>query len=84
MAMLATCTAAPDDNFRRRSQLLTLVEHLSLLYRALVPTPLWFVYLYKSRGVMSSIFTGRSFSVAYQHLRRSRPALLIRLLTTDA
>ena len=61
MAMLATCTAAPDDNFRRRSQLLTLVEHLSLLYRALVPTPLWFVYLYKSRGVMSSIFTGRSF-----------------------
>lgn len=59
LGLVAFMQANLDDSLRRRSQLLALVEHASLLYRALVPTPLWFVYLYRSRGVLASVFTGK-------------------------
>ncbi|KAM3375972.1 E3 ubiquitin-protein ligase RNFT1 isoform X2 [Capsicum galapagoense] len=47
-------------NFRRQGQLLTLVEYMLLLYRALLPTPVWYrFFLNKEYGsLFSSLITG--------------------------
>ncbi|KAL3524083.1 hypothetical protein ACH5RR_016917 [Cinchona calisaya] len=47
-------------NFRRQGQLLTLVEYTLLLYRALLPTPVWYrFFLNKDHGsLFSSLTTG--------------------------
>ncbi|MCD7452220.1 hypothetical protein HAX54_015797 [Datura stramonium] len=47
-------------NFRRQGQLLTLVEYMLLLYRALLPTPVWYrFFLNKDYGsLFSSLITG--------------------------
>ncbi|XP_073139286.1 uncharacterized protein [Henckelia pumila] len=47
-------------NFRRQGQLLTLVEYMLLLYRALLPTPVWYrFFLNKEYGsLFSSLTTG--------------------------
>ncbi|KAK4348681.1 hypothetical protein RND71_031436 [Anisodus tanguticus] len=47
-------------NFRRQGQLLTLVEYMLLLYRAVVPTPVWYrFFLNKDYGsLFSSLITG--------------------------
>ncbi|CAN6467551.1 unnamed protein product [Victoria cruziana] len=47
-------------NYRRQGQMLTLVEYLLLLYRALLPTPVWYrFFLNKDYGsLFSSLTTG--------------------------
>lgn len=47
-------------NFRRQGQMLTLVEYALLLYRALLPTPVWYrFFLNKEYGsLFSSLTTG--------------------------
>ncbi|KAL7147644.1 hypothetical protein ABFS83_06G121000 [Erythranthe nasuta] len=47
-------------NFRRQGQMLTLVEYTTLLYRALLPTPVWYrFFLNKEYGsLFSSLTTG--------------------------
>ncbi|GER50868.1 RING/U-box superfamily protein [Striga asiatica] len=47
-------------NFRRQGQMLTLVEYTFLLYRALLPTPVWYrFFLNKEYGnLFSSLTTG--------------------------
>lgn len=47
-------------NYRRQGQMLTLVEYLFLLYRALLPTPVWYrFFLNKDYGsLFSSLMTG--------------------------
>ncbi|KAG0488739.1 hypothetical protein HPP92_007550 [Vanilla planifolia] len=47
-------------NYRKQGQLLTLVEYLVLLYRALLPTPVWYrFFLNKEYGsLFSSLTTG--------------------------
>lgn len=47
-------------NYRRQGQMLTLVEYLLLLYRALLPTPVWYrFFLNKEYGsFFSSLMTG--------------------------
>lgn len=47
-------------NYRRQGQLLTLVEYLLLLYRALLPAPVWYrFFLNKEYGsLFSSLMTG--------------------------
>lgn len=47
-------------NYRKQGQLLTLVEYLMLLYRALLPTPVWYrFFLNKEYGsLFSSLMTG--------------------------
>ncbi|KAL3521339.1 hypothetical protein ACH5RR_019488 [Cinchona calisaya] len=47
-------------NFRRQGQMLTLVEYTLLLYRALLPTPVWYrFFLNKNYGsLFSSLTTG--------------------------
>ncbi|CAI9772147.1 unnamed protein product [Fraxinus pennsylvanica] len=47
-------------NFRRQGQMLTLVEYTLLLYRALLPTPVWYrFFLNKDYGsLFSSLTTG--------------------------
>ncbi|KAE8648058.1 E3 ubiquitin-protein ligase RNFT1 [Cucumis sativus] len=47
-------------NFRRQGQILTLVEYTLLLYRALLPTPVWYrFFLNKDQGsLFSSLTTG--------------------------
>ncbi|KAJ4720264.1 RING finger and transmembrane domain-containing protein [Melia azedarach] len=47
-------------NFRRQGQILTLVEYALLLYRALLPTPVWYrFFLNKHYGTLfSSLTTG--------------------------
>ncbi|KAL8154422.1 hypothetical protein V2J09_012182 [Rumex salicifolius] len=47
-------------NYRRQGQILTLVEYLVLLYRALLPTPVWYrFFLNKEYGsLFSSLMTG--------------------------
>ncbi|XP_019191969.1 PREDICTED: RING finger and transmembrane domain-containing protein 2-like [Ipomoea nil] len=47
-------------NFRRQGQILTLVEYTLLLYRALLPTPVWYrFFLNKDYGsLFSSLTTG--------------------------
>ncbi|KAG9140824.1 hypothetical protein Leryth_025226 [Lithospermum erythrorhizon] len=47
-------------NFRRQGQMLTLVEYTLLLYRALLPTPVWYrFFLNKEYGsLFSSLITG--------------------------
>ncbi|KAB1224680.1 RING finger and transmembrane domain-containing protein 2 [Morella rubra] len=47
-------------NYRKQGQMLTLVEYLLLLYRALLPTPVWYrFFLNKEYGsLFSSLMTG--------------------------
>ncbi|XP_041992814.1 RING finger and transmembrane domain-containing protein 2-like [Salvia splendens] len=47
-------------NFRRQGQMLTLIEYALLLYRALLPTPVWYrFFLNKTYGsLFSSLTTG--------------------------
>uniref|UniRef100_A0A5B6Z7G9 Putative RING finger and transmembrane domain-containing protein 1-like n=1 Tax=Davidia involucrata TaxID=16924 RepID=A0A5B6Z7G9_DAVIN len=47
-------------NYRKQGQLLTLAEYMSLLYRALLPTPVWYrFFLNKEYGsLFSSLITG--------------------------
>ncbi|TYK06212.1 RING finger and transmembrane domain-containing protein 2 [Cucumis melo var. makuwa] len=47
-------------NYRKQGQMLTLVEYLLLLYRALLPTPVWYrFFLNKEYGsLFSSLLTG--------------------------
>ncbi|KAK1353129.1 RING finger and transmembrane domain-containing protein 2 [Heracleum sosnowskyi] len=47
-------------NYRRQGQMLTLVEYMVLLYRALLPTPVWYrFFLNKEYGsLFSSLTTG--------------------------
>ncbi|GAB2300798.1 hypothetical protein Dimus_034833 [Dionaea muscipula] len=47
-------------NYRKQGQMLTLVEYLLLLYRALLPTPIWYrFFLNKEYGsLFSSLMTG--------------------------
>lgn len=47
-------------NYRKQGQLLTLVEYLMLLYRSLLPTPVWYrFFLNKDYGsLFSSLMTG--------------------------
>ncbi|KAF5747690.1 RING finger and transmembrane domain-containing protein 2 isoform X2 [Tripterygium wilfordii] len=47
-------------NYRKQGQMLTLVEYLMLLYRALLPTPVWYrFFLNKDYGsLFSSLITG--------------------------
>ncbi|KAL8038881.1 hypothetical protein ABFX02_10G000700 [Erythranthe guttata] len=48
------------QNYRRQGQMLTLVEYLLLLYRALLPAPVWYrFFLNKEYGsLFSSLMTG--------------------------
>lgn len=47
-------------NYRKQGQMLTLIEYLLLLYRALLPTPVWYrFFLNKEYGsLFSSLMTG--------------------------
>ncbi|KAF3433243.1 hypothetical protein FNV43_RR24345 [Rhamnella rubrinervis] len=47
-------------NFRRQGQMLTLVEYALLLYRALLPTPVWYRFFLNKNygGLFSSLTTG--------------------------
>ncbi|KAL2899732.1 RING finger and transmembrane domain-containing protein 2 [Bienertia sinuspersici] len=65
-AMVAKCILlmyyknSRGRNYRRQGQMLTLVEYLLLLYRALLPTPVWYrFFLNKEYGsLFSSLMTG--------------------------
>ncbi|KAK7844789.1 hypothetical protein CFP56_010378, partial [Quercus suber] len=48
------------QNYRRQGQMLTLVEYLLLLYRALLPTPVWYRFLLNKEygSLFSSLMTG--------------------------
>ncbi|XP_022861032.1 RING finger and transmembrane domain-containing protein 2-like [Olea europaea var. sylvestris] len=47
-------------NYRRQGQMLTLVEYLMLLYRALLPAPVWYRFFLNKEygGLFSSLMTG--------------------------
>ncbi|MCD9559407.1 hypothetical protein HAX54_017336 [Datura stramonium] len=47
-------------NYRKQGQLLTLVEYLLLLYRALLPAPVWYRFFLNKEygGLFSSLMTG--------------------------
>ncbi|KAG9155117.1 hypothetical protein Leryth_011099 [Lithospermum erythrorhizon] len=47
-------------NFRRQGQMLTLVEYTLLLYRALLPTPVWYRFFLNMEygSIFSSLITG--------------------------
>ncbi|KAH7515130.1 uncharacterized protein LOC107431414 [Ziziphus jujuba] len=47
-------------NYRKQGQMLTLVEYLLLLYRALLPTPVWYRFFLNKEygGLFSSLMTG--------------------------
>ncbi|KAK9825579.1 hypothetical protein WJX74_007114 [Apatococcus lobatus] len=49
-AVLALHRATPDEAFRRRSSLLTLLEHTLLCYRVLLTSPIWFRYFLSMPG----------------------------------
>ncbi|KAJ3693785.1 hypothetical protein LUZ60_009265 [Juncus effusus] len=65
-AMIAKCMLlmyyknSKGRNYRRQGQMLTVVEYLLLLYRALLPTPVWYrFFLNKEYGsLFSSLTTG--------------------------
>ncbi|GFY83543.1 RING/U-box superfamily protein [Actinidia rufa] len=48
------------NNFRRQGQILTLIEYTLLLYRALLPTPVWYRFFLNKEygGLFSSLTTG--------------------------
>ncbi|KAH8479921.1 hypothetical protein H0E87_030217 [Populus deltoides] len=52
-------------NYRKQSQMLTLVENLLILYRAVLPTPVWYLFfLNKEYGsFFSSLITGLYLTV---------------------
>ncbi|GAV67765.1 zf-RING_2 domain-containing protein [Cephalotus follicularis] len=58
--LLMYYTNGRGHNFRRQGQMLTLVEYSLLLYRALLPTPVWYrFFLNKEYGsLFSSLTTG--------------------------
>ena len=60
LALLMVYKNGRGHNFRRQGQLLTLVEYMLLLYRALLPTPVWYrFFLNKDYGsLFSSLITG--------------------------
>ncbi|XP_073297686.1 uncharacterized protein [Primulina huaijiensis] len=60
LALLMYYKDGRGHNFRRQGQLLTLVEYMLLLYRALLPTPIWYrFFLNKEYGsLFSSLTTG--------------------------
>lgn len=53
--LLVTSPSSPQA-FRRRGQLLTFLEHFVLLYRAAIPTPVWYKY-YDTRKMPSLLFS---------------------------
>ena len=65
MILLLRSKNAVEDGRGRRRQLLTMVEHWVLFYRACISTPFWFVHLYQG-GFVSSIFTGGATSLRRQ------------------
>ncbi|CAK9177972.1 unnamed protein product [Ilex paraguariensis] len=60
LALLMYYKNGRGHNFRRQGQMLTLVEYSLLLYRALLPTPVWYrFFLNKDYGsLFSSLTTG--------------------------
>ncbi|XP_073282273.1 uncharacterized protein [Primulina huaijiensis] len=60
LALLMYYKDGRGHNFRRQGQLLTLVEYMLLLHRALLPTPVWYrFFLNKEYGsLFSSLTTG--------------------------
>ncbi|KAI3993714.1 hypothetical protein MKX01_002727 [Papaver californicum] len=60
LALLIYYKNSRGRNYRRQGQMLTLVEYLLLLYRALLPTPVWYrFFLNKEYGsLFSSLTTG--------------------------
>lgn len=60
LALLMYYKNGRGHNFRRQGQMLTLVEYALLLYRALLPTPIWYrFFLNKDYGsLFSSVITG--------------------------
>ncbi|KAL3834727.1 hypothetical protein ACJIZ3_009463 [Penstemon smallii] len=60
LAILMYYKNGRGHNFRRQGQMLTLVEYTLLLYRALLPTPVWYrFFLNKEYGsLFSSLVTG--------------------------
>ncbi|CAI9091920.1 OLC1v1027040C2 [Oldenlandia corymbosa var. corymbosa] len=60
LALLMYYKNGRGHNFRRQGQMLTLVEYTLLLYRALLPTPVWYrFFLNKEYGsLFSSLTTG--------------------------
>ncbi|KAG5600379.1 hypothetical protein H5410_031749 [Solanum commersonii] len=60
LVLLMVYKNGKGHNFRRQGQLLTLVEYMLLLYRALLPTPVWYrFFLNKDYGsLFSSLITG--------------------------
>ncbi|XP_002967604.2 E3 ubiquitin-protein ligase RNFT1 [Selaginella moellendorffii] len=58
--LLLTCKSTRGRHFRKQGQLLTAVEYLLLLVRALIPGPVWYrFFLNKEYGnVFSSLTTG--------------------------
>ncbi|KAK9863930.1 hypothetical protein WJX84_002024 [Apatococcus fuscideae] len=54
-AVLAVHRATPDDAFRRRSSLLTFMEHLLLCYRMMLTTPIWVRYFLYMPGHLTPV-----------------------------
>ncbi|KAJ8751508.1 hypothetical protein K2173_016736 [Erythroxylum novogranatense] len=71
-ALLMRCKSSRGHNHRKQGQLLTLIEYLSLLYRALLPTPVWFrFFLNKEYGsFFSSLVTGLYLTVKLTSILR--------------
>ncbi len=53
-AVLALLKPSPDEAFRRRSSILTFLEHLLLCYRMMLTSPIWLAFFYNIPGAFVS------------------------------
>ncbi|KAL6988233.1 RING-type E3 ubiquitin transferase [Sarracenia purpurea var. burkii] len=58
--ILINCKNSRGRNYRKQGQMLTLVEYLLLLYRALLPAPVWYRFFLNTEygSLFSSLMTG--------------------------
>uniref|UniRef100_A0A803QBJ8 RING-type domain-containing protein n=1 Tax=Cannabis sativa TaxID=3483 RepID=A0A803QBJ8_CANSA len=68
-------------NYRKQGQMLTLIEYLLLLYRALLPTPVWYrFFLNKEYGsLFSSLMTGLYLTFKLTSVVEKVQSFLLRL-----
>ena len=67
LGVMLVCPCSSPEGLRRRAQALTWVENLTLLYRALLPVPVWYNY-FEGSGmgmVLCAMTTGLSYLSLY-------------------
>ena len=67
LGVILVCPCSSPEGLRRRAQALTWVENLTLLYRALLPVPVWYNY-FEGSGmgmVLCAMTTGLPYLPLY-------------------